>query len=307
MKISVIIPVFRVQDTLARCVDSILQQDYGDWEMLLVDDGSDDASPGMCDRYSRSDKRIRTIHQTNQGLGAARNTGIEAATGDCLMFIDSDDYLGNGVMRQLAAVMCGDTTLDLAEFGILREYADGRSERTDYRPRTYNDTSRYFFETRAYLHSYAWNKIYRRRVFDRVRFTPGKKFEDSFTLPHILSVCKKVASTGIGYYHYTDNPKGITATAGTGIADLLEANVLTMQRLAWRRPKGISRGDFAKYYAYVINLQLYVFHKCGDSTVCTKRLILPYTTKLALVAVLGVRNTCRLFKKLYKICRRYQS
>lgn len=307
MKISVIIPVFRVEDTLARCLDSVLQQDFGDWEMLLVDDGSDDTSPDICDRYSHSDKRILAIHQTNMGLGAARNTGIEAASGDCLMFIDSDDYLGNGVMRRLAEVMSNDSSLDMAEFNISRHYADGKCRQSSYAPRTFSDTSQYFFETQAYTHSYAWNKIYRRRVFDNVRFTTGKKFEDIFTLPRILSACRKIATTDIGFYHYIDNPKGITATAGTDIADLLEANVSIMQELGWRPPRNISRRCFAKFYAYVINIQIYAYHKCGKDKLWTRWCALPYTPKLALVTALGVGNTCRLFKITYKICRKYQS
>ena len=105
MKISVIIPVYRVEHTLRRCVDSILRQDFTDWEMILVDDGSDDASPQICDEYAAKDPRIRTVHQPNRGLGAARNKGMDIARGELIMFMDSDDYMGAGTLGALATYM----------------------------------------------------------------------------------------------------------------------------------------------------------------------------------------------------------
>ena len=93
MKVSIIIPVYRTESTLARCINSVLAQTYTCWEMILIDDGSDDNSPQICDDFVDKDKRIKVIHQPNKGLGAARNTGIEHANGNFLLFIDSDDFI----------------------------------------------------------------------------------------------------------------------------------------------------------------------------------------------------------------------
>lgn len=91
--ISIVIPVYNAEKTLERCVDSVLQQSFGDYEAILIDDGSEDRSGAICDNYSRSDKRIRVIHQSNHGVSHSRNAGIKAAEGDHLFFLDSDDWL----------------------------------------------------------------------------------------------------------------------------------------------------------------------------------------------------------------------
>ena len=91
--ISVIIPIYNVEKYLCRCLDSIISQSYKDLEIILVDDGSPDNSPSICDSYARNDNRIKVIHKTNGGLSAARNTGLKYAMGDFISFIDSDDYI----------------------------------------------------------------------------------------------------------------------------------------------------------------------------------------------------------------------
>lgn len=100
-EISVIVPVYKVESYLERCIQSILAQTYKDFELILVDDGSPDNCPAICDRYAKQDGRIRVIHQENGGLSAARNTGIEMAKGKWLFFVDSDDWVHTEALRTL--------------------------------------------------------------------------------------------------------------------------------------------------------------------------------------------------------------
>ena len=93
LKLSVIVPVYKVEKYLRRCIDSILEQNYRDIELILVDDGSPDWCPEMCDQYQKKDKRVRVIHQKNSGVAVARNAGMRMATGDYITFVDSDDYI----------------------------------------------------------------------------------------------------------------------------------------------------------------------------------------------------------------------
>ena len=93
MKVSIIIPVYRTEHTLARCVNSVLAQTYGNYEVIVVDDGSDDSAPALCDAYAQQDARIRVIHQPNAVLSAARNAGVENAKGEYIWFVDSDDFV----------------------------------------------------------------------------------------------------------------------------------------------------------------------------------------------------------------------
>ena len=101
--VSIIVPVYKVEPYLERCVKSILAQSYTDWELILVDDGSPDHCPEMCDTYATEDKRIKVIHKANAGLGMARNTGLDAATGDYIFFFDSDDYVAPTIAEKCIA------------------------------------------------------------------------------------------------------------------------------------------------------------------------------------------------------------
>ena len=100
-KISVIVPVYKVEKYLDRCVRSVLAQTFRDFELILVDDGSPDSCPQMCDDWAKKDSRIKVIHQNNQGLSAARNTGIRAASGEYINFIDSDDWVADTLLSDL--------------------------------------------------------------------------------------------------------------------------------------------------------------------------------------------------------------
>jgi len=131
VRISVIVPVYNVKPYLARCVDSILRQTMADFELILVDDGSADGSGALCDAYVR-DGRVRVVHQENQGLGLARNTGLEYAKGEYVCFIDSDDYAGPELLACLAAAARRHQA-DVVIGGWTEVFADGRQKRCTYR------------------------------------------------------------------------------------------------------------------------------------------------------------------------------
>ena len=305
MKISVIIPVFRVERTIKRCVDSVLRQTFTDWEMILVDDGSDDSSPQMCDLYASTDRRIRVIHQPNKGLGAARNSGIDAAEGECLMFLDSDDTLHPDTFMHLSAIMEQHKEYDFVEFPIFRYYGNAlRQSLLSFTTQTFTDKWDYWFNANAYQHSYACNKIFRARVFSDIRFREGKKFEDLHTLPHILNVCTQFATTDKGLYYYYDNGDGITATAGKGLSDLLEGHIQVLRdSLDWQRPTNIGRKQFGTYYAHVVNIQMDVSERCGNESIILP--VLPYwnTPKLIIMHIIGMKTLCKLNKTFHRIWR----
>lgn len=123
-KITVIVPIYKVERYLRQCVDSILGQDYGNLEVILVDDGSPDGCPAICDEYAANDRRVKVIHKANAGLGMARNTGMQAATGDYIMFIDSDDWWQPGVLGTLVKKAV-DTDADILMYGYRRQLPGG--------------------------------------------------------------------------------------------------------------------------------------------------------------------------------------
>ena len=191
MKLTVIIPVYCVEATLDRCVESVLRQDVPDMEVILVDDGSPDRCPQLCDDWKARDSRISVIHKENGGLSDARNAALDVAKGDYITFVDSDDWISPDTYKPLLERM-GDS--DLLEYSIA-----GRLSLTDT---TYDHASDYWLQSRAYTHAYAWNKIYRRSLFSHIRFPKGRVFEDVCTLPQLLQQTHLITTTRLGFYHY---------------------------------------------------------------------------------------------------------
>ena len=285
MKLSVIIPVYQVEQTLEQCVGSVLLQDFEDMEIILVDDASPDNCPQICDQLQQEHSNIMVIHQQNRGLSAARNTGIRAAKGEFITFIDSDDLLERNTIRPLMKFLNDNPGIDLLEYP-----ADIKNNvHLLLGENVYDNATDYWTQTRAYEHTYAWNKVYRTSLFKDVNFPEGKVFEDVWTLPQLLQKAKTVATTNQGLYHYRDNPMGITAKAtGNELTSLLEAHLSS---------------PFPTPLIHLLNIQLDVFRHTG-------KVLLPdglpidgknsFTDKIKLLIYkhLGVNKLCKIHKIL---------
>lgn len=196
MKLSIIIPVYQVENTIKKCVDSILCQNYKDMEIILVDDGSIDKSVEICDTYAAIDYRVRVIHKPNGGLSDARNAGLGIATGDYITFVDSDDYVNEGTFNKLMNITFKHPEYDIIEYSVI--FRGGKTEKKMIFPeKVFDNSTDYWNKGEAYEHSYAWNKIYKRDLFDDVRYPKGKVFEDIWTLPLLTSKARYIAMTSI--------------------------------------------------------------------------------------------------------------
>lgn len=203
-RFSLIVPVYKVEEYLPKCVESIRAQSCQDYELLLVDDGSPDRCPALCDAYAAQDPaHIRVIHQPNAGPGAARNRGIDEADGDYIVFVDSDDYLSPETLEELRRAI-RQTGADLYHFGAFVE-RNGRvigqvreqvpvDHVTDLR-----QAPRYFFGTMA-----PWGKAYRRALFSdkSLRYPPQVRYEDIRLSVKLLARCERIVSLKGTYYHY---------------------------------------------------------------------------------------------------------
>ena len=199
-KISVIVPVYKVEEYLERCVDSIINQTYKNLEIILVDDGSPDLCPVMCDKYAERDSRITVIHKENGGLSDARNFGIDAASGEYIAFVDSDDYINENYIEKLSEAMHKDNA-DISLCSLLVVDEKGKKLSTDIS----NDsplsneviTGREVLERRyefnGWYYVVVWNKLYKRDIFDTIRFPYGKVHEDEFVFHKIMYNCKRVS------------------------------------------------------------------------------------------------------------------
>ena len=300
MKLSIVIPVYNVEDTLDRCVSSVLQQGIDDYEVILVDDGSTDSCPQKCNEWQAKNQHVKVIHKRNGGLSDARNAGIRTATGSYLTFVDSDDYLAPNTYRQILALM---SDADIVEFPVV-VYAGGQHEhRLDLKDETYKDMASYWLDGKAYQHTYAWNKIYDRKLFNTVRYPVGRVFEDIPTLTALLDNARCVKTTSQGLYYYCENGKGITATAkGKELEMLLDGQLKAMKK--WQDDR---------YYMTTFNTQIDVFERTGKEPLMTFRRVNPLASSLnssqrikALsINLLGIKRTCQLWKIIHSIRPRY--
>ncbi len=184
MKLSIIIPIYKTQDTLDRCIQSVLLQSFIDYEIILVDDGSPDNCPSMCDDYAQNDKRIKVVHKANGGLSNARNAGIDQAEGEYITFIDSDDAIQANTLQPLMNELYLHPNVDILEYPALERYGHPHKQHLlSFTPHEYTSEIEYWFKERAFQHTYACNKIYKHKLFDHIRFPQGKNFEDALTLP----------------------------------------------------------------------------------------------------------------------------
>ena len=212
--VSIIVPVYKVEKYLNKCVDSILDQSYQNIEVILVDDGSPDNSGKLCDEYV-TNQRVKVIHQKNMGLSGARNTGIENSTGDYLMFIDSDDYIDKDMVKYLVKKSF-ETNTDI----VVCDYYDVINEEINknHYPETefiVNGKAKFehLFDEYAVVTVIACNKLYRRNVFDGVRYPVGKINEDEYVIAELLdkadSVCYSLKTL---YYYVRQRDTSITNT-----------------------------------------------------------------------------------------------
>lgn len=206
MKLSIIVPVYNVEDYLDRCLNSIINQNFVDYELILVDDGSTDSSGLICDNYEKKDPRIIVIHKKNGGLSSARNAGLDIARGEYIGFVDSDDWISPSMYESLIT-MCENFDLDLAVCGVQICYDEIEKNHNYYS--TPKDNIMNKEEALKALFSYhyfgeeAWNKVYKKELFTTLRYPEGKIHEDTYCICDILDKCSKIGySKEIGYFYY---------------------------------------------------------------------------------------------------------
>lgn len=207
--VSVIVPIYNTKPWLAQCVRSILDQEFGErFEVLLVDDGATDGCGALCDELAAQDSRIRVFHQENQGLSAARNTGIDAARGRYYAFVDSDDILYPGYLQKLYDA-CEKHDAYMAICAVEDVNEDGSSQT----PPEYTlpaetgvfvgkELLNRFYAPNGTYYTVAWNKLYRAEVWKLLHYPEGRLHEDDFVAHRLFWRCDKVVCLNEALYCY---------------------------------------------------------------------------------------------------------
>lgn len=204
-KISVIVPIYNTEKYLKKCVDSILSQTYRNLEVVLVDDGSTDGSGKICDEYAENDARVRVIHKENGGLSSARNAGLDAATGDFIAFVDSDDRISPDIYEKMACAL-GDEKDVIANCMYVREDEDGKIFPSSV-PHTEDESlSSEQLLCELLMHTgdvSACTKLYPREVLENLRFPEGILNEDFVFMLSLTERIKGIRFVGfVGYYYF---------------------------------------------------------------------------------------------------------
>jgi glycosyltransferase involved in cell wall biosynthesis len=211
--ISIIVPVYKVETYLEKCLESIVSQTYTNLEIILVDDGSPDRSGEICDKWAINDNRIKVLHKKNGGLSDARNKGIEIATGQYLVFVDSDDYIDKDMILSLHALIKErNADICICNYYIVRENGDvvKESYTMDQTVLTGRQVlTNKLFEDHSWIWIVAWNKMYKKALFSEIRYAIGKLHEDEFIAHEIYNQCNNVACTDEPLYYYVQRTGSI--------------------------------------------------------------------------------------------------
>lgn len=255
MVISIVVPVYKVEAYLNRCVDSILAQRFTDFELILVDDGSPDNSGKICDEYAEKDSRIKVIHQKNGGLSAARNAGIDIAEGEWISFVDSDDWLHPDYLRVLYRGVT-EYNADIA-VGLLEKVNDGTTVNDEpINPEFTIKTPEDFWVENRTNATVACGKLYKRSLFLNMRYPAGKYHEDEYVTYKFLFGCDRLIILNIPIYRYYFNGDSISRmNFFKRLPDILEAfseHEIFFRHSPWQRAYRLEIEKYAEAYSDAI-------------------------------------------------------
>ncbi|PWM44236.1 MAG: glycosyl transferase family 2 [Clostridiales bacterium] len=255
-KISIIVPIYNVEPYLDKCVNSILSQTFTDFELILVDDDSPDRCGEMCDEYAKNDNRIKVIHRKNGGLSAARNSGIDVAKGEYIGFIDSDDYIDEGMYEHLyKAITKYDA--DIACGGIFDTYPTKTTilyEPLDQVCVNGEEAYRIMMEGKHSSYSVC-GKLFSAKSIGDVRFPEGRLYEDVFFLPDYIQNVQKAVIDNKPFYHYVHRRESITTKKITKKnCDILDGYQHNLDIINKKYPNLIKYGEFRYFWGCFVLL-----------------------------------------------------
>lgn len=261
--ISVVVPIYGVEDYIRQCVNSIIGQTYRNLEIILVDDGSPDQCPEICDEFRKQDNRIQVIHKPNGGLSDARNTGIRCARGDYLMFVDGDDWIQNTMAEHLLSA-CKKYNVKLAS--CARYITDGTTVgstafASGEQVYSAEEALKQILSGKA-MDVAAWDKIYARELFEGICFPVGENNEDIATFYKIIDRAGKVAHCGTAEYYYRNRPGSITKLKyDIRARKVIEKNLDALEKFVDEKYPDCKQA-FLRYHATNIYALLNKYIKC---------------------------------------------
>ncbi len=255
--ISIIIPVYKVEKYIRKCLDSVINQTYKNLQIIIVDDGSPDKCGEICNEYAKRDDRIQVIHKKNGGISDARNVGIRAATGKYIGFVDSDDYISSDMFEDMYNLIESQKA-DVCITNFYTVNGDNVSiKNIDAEDKILSsiEVLKEILLDKS-IQSYAWNKLYKRELFNDIEYPVGKKYEDIGTTFYIMEKCDKIIVSSKPYYYYYINRSDsiVNIKSEDSILDYMD---LIETRYDYIEKKYSELKDYNDYYLVNILLTAY--------------------------------------------------
>lgn len=272
-KVSIIVPVFNVESYLEKCINSILLQIYQNIQIILVNDGSTDSSGKMCDDFALAHKNIKVVHTKNQGLSAARNTGLSFADGEFVCFVDSDDWIEPNMIEVLVEIAENGSNISICSF--FEDYDD--STTTILLPnQTISSEQAFerFADDNGFAWVVAWNKLFKRELFKDVEFPVGKIHEDQFVIHRLFGKAKTISTTSTPLYHHINRADNISN--GSKISRHFDDIDAVFERVAYFEKNNLSHFVASAELQVFKLMKFYVgkaFEACNLSKADLKKLL----------------------------------
>ena len=266
-KISVIIPVFNTEKYLRKCINSVIAQTYRNWELLLIDDGSTDRSGLICDAFAKSDTRIVVVHQKNGGRSAARNKGLDIATGQYVMFVDSDDWIDDKCLEVSYRALI-EYKFSLAVFRSRHIFNDHIEDESDMRLCIFEgaESLEFYVKGKEGLQrtDTVWGKLYHKDLLSDVRFVENKYYEDLMFITKVFSKCVSCVYINQAFYNYNVGTENSITYLGVNELTFRDEIPIFYEKESYLRE--IGREDLADYYAFFMYQRIVTYYiECVDA------------------------------------------
>lgn len=259
MLISVIVPMYNRENTIKKCLDSIVKQTYSNFELIIIDDGSTDSSFNICEQYAKKDSRIKLIHQENRGVSSARNLGLDLSEGEYIAFIDSDDFIANDYLEYLYQLIqkynsdiaiCSHQTINMFE-----QIYEPMNEGIDFILSSQDFLEKMLYGELKGIGISIHSRLISKKLFDGIRFPDGKLFEDSAVSYKNILKTDKVAITYKPKYCYLRNTEGIVQKKfNLTRMDFITAEEIMTSDIVKHFPSLCKAADRRRVYAYLNTL-----------------------------------------------------
>lgn len=300
MKLSIIIPLYNNENTLRRCVESVIAQNFYDCEIIIVNDGSTDKSGAIADEWARKDYKITVIHKTNGGPSDAKNYGLNVVKGDYVTFVDSDDELSAGTLLPLMDILENHPEYDILEYSVMQHVG--------HYDECYLNIGNHVFKNaidwlahNGCNHCWMWNKIFRKELFNNIRFPKQlRRFEDMWMMGEMLKRNPLIATTSCGTYKYYWNSNGLMASMDN-YTELVNAQMSIIQK----HSINTREKRWHKLYMDIYDIQLYVYLQSGKIVIPSQRVVprlyngMQGLIKSLALDIFGLKASCRLFKSFF--------